>query len=456
MDYESIRPSSLDSSNDKLSLKQLSSDQARDLSKSYQELLLLQRSSEEEQSHESFPFHNPNAAKQPLHILLYKSLLREVIGGPNVHMMFAIQAKERRKECTLANIIQREFRNHVASKSYSWGYSDSCRRNTAFLALKELNKKLKWVETMGRMNDLESLEQNDTNSTWMESLEETDAMVLSDVSVLPTKPASSYLKPGCFLVAHPLLTGIFNQSVICILDHTQIDGSNNDDNDTESNIRDGGTYGLIVNQPLMIEDPSNNRQTNQRRRTLNEIIRNDCLPEGVKLAFGDCPVRSGGPVNMSVQMLRIAEPIQESKLQIGGNVLSMIQEDNDDDCSSTAVNGDSAIYFGGDIIKASQAIIDSEMNKESFSFVVGASCWEEGQLENEVERGYWIPCTAPPHIAFNGRLSSFVHGGDEKKDGTDLWVSMMSAVSEEDGILAKMIRNSDFDENSYPCDDLKV
>lgn len=93
---------------------------------------------------------------------------------------------------------------------------------------------------------------------------------------------------------------------------------------------------------------------------------------------------------------------------------------------------------------------------ESFSFVVGASCWEEGQLENEVERGYWIPCTAPPHIAFNGRLSSFVHGGDEKKDGTDLWVSMMSAVSEEDGILAKMIRNSDFDENSYPCDDLKV
>jgi hypothetical protein len=33
---------------------------------------------------------------------------------------------------------------------------------------------------------------------------------------------------------------------------------------------------------------------------------------------------------------------------------------------------------------------------------------------------------------------------------------MMSAVSEEDGILAKMIRDADFDENSYPCDDLKV
>lgn len=354
IDYESIRPSTLDSSNDTSSLRQLSSDQARDLSKSYQELL--KRSSEEEPSHESFPIHNPNAVKQPWHFLLYKSLLREVIGGPNVHMMFAIQAKERRKECTLTNIIQREFRNDVASKSYSWGYSDSCRRNTAFLALKELNKKLKWVETMGRMNDLESLERNDT-STWMDSLEEMDDMVLSDVSMLPTKPASSYLKPGCFLVAHPLLTGIFNQSVICILDHTQIDESNNDnDDDTESNIRDGGTYGLIVNQPLLIEDPSNNGHTKQRRRTLNEIIRNDCLPEGVKLAFGDCPVRSGGPVNMSVQMLRIAEPIQESKLQIGGNVLSMIQEDNYD-YSSTAVNGDSAIYFGGDIIKGKLCMV---------------------------------------------------------------------------------------------------
>jgi hypothetical protein len=52
-------------------------------------------------------------------------------------------------------------------------------------------------------------------------------------------------------------------------------------------------------------------------------------------------------------------------------------------------------------------------------------------------------------------LSSFIHDGDEKKDGSDVWVSMMSAVSEEDGILAKMICDANFDENSYPCDDLE-
>lgn len=487
IDYESLRPSSSkeedatntntssSSDNDKVSLHSLSSEQARDLSKSYQELKssMWTRYESSSEEHESYHFNNRNAAKQPPHLILYKSLLREVIGGSNVHMMFAIQAKERRKDFfSLTNIIQREFRKDVSSKSYIGGYSDSCRIHTAFLAFKELNKKLTWAETMGKRK----LSKDDNNTpSWMESesvpvsnkKEDIDDVVLSDVSVLPTQPASSYLQPGCFLVAHPLLTGIFHQSVICILDHTAVDESdhnndnNNNDDDMESNIQNGGTYGLIVNQPLMMEESSNNNvHRNQRRRTLNEIIRNDCLPEGVKLAFGDSPVRSGGPVNMSVQMLRIAEPIQESKLQIGGNVLPMIQNDSNiddhDDCSSTAVNGDSAIYFGGDIIKASQAIIDSEMNKESFSFVVGASCWEEGQLESEVERGYWIPCKAPPHIAFNGRLSSFLHDGDEEKDGSDLWVSMMSAVSEEDGILAKMIRDADFDENSYPCDDLKV
>ena len=99
--------------------------------------------------------------------------------------------------------------------------------------------------------------------------------------------------------------------------------------------------------------------------------------------------------------------------------------------------------------------LTQQTTTESFSFVVGASCWEQGQLESEVERGYWIPCKAPPHIAFNGRLSSFIHDGDEKKDGSDVWVSMMSAVSEEDGILAKMICDANFDENSYPCDDLE-
>lgn len=361
IDYESLRPSNTTSTNPNPNpnpmkpLKEMkSSEEARDLSKSYHESRSSLWTTSSEDNHESHPYYfNHDSAAKPQHVILYKNLLREVIGGPNVHMMFAIQAKERRKGSFLTKIIQREFRNDIQSKSYNGGYSESSRRNVAFLAFKELNKKLKWFETIGRIKLSPEL----LDDTWMESYhvaqEDDDSMVLSDVSVLPTTPASSYLRPGCFLVAHPLLTGIFNQSVICILDHTEADNTNNNDDS-----RDGGTYGLIVNQPLMIEESNNVHTHHRRRRKLNEIIRNDCLPEGVKLAFGDCPVRSGGPVNMSVQMIRIAEPIQESKLQIGGNVLPMIQDEynnnNDDDkecSSSTALNGDSAIYFGGDIIK---------------------------------------------------------------------------------------------------------
>ena len=33
---------------------------------------------------------------------------------------------------------------------------------------------------------------------------------------------------------------------------------------------------------------------------------------------------------------------------------------------------------------------------------MGASTWAPGQLEQEISKGFWIPCSGPPEIALTG------------------------------------------------------
>ena len=118
-----------------------------------------------------------------------------------------------------------------------------------------------------------------------------------------------------------------------------------------------GTYGLMVNFPVSF---------GERRRTLGEVLSSNCLPKGVKLAFGDCPVRNGGPVNVSIQMLRVTTPEEEEQLCLGGQVLST---QNDNQNISSAKDSDKAVYFGGDIVKAAQAVIDGKKQKSMFDLL---------------------------------------------------------------------------------------
>merc|ERR1712154_587455 len=95
-----------------------------------------------------------------------------------------------------------------------------------------------------------------------------------------------------------------------------------------------------------------------------------------------------------------------------------------------------AIYFGGDIINAAQAVIDGEMERDAFSFVIGASCWESGQLESEINKGYWLPCSAPPIITLTGRSE------DDKGDiKSNLWLSMMCSLGNHEARLANLLEN---------------
>ena len=75
-----------------------------------------------------------------------------------------------------------------------------------------------------------------------------------------------------------------------------------------------------------------------------------------------------GPVNMSIQMLRAES--SDCELQIGGSILPMIVNsgnvyDNDEKMSSAQLS-DEAIYYGGDVIRAAQAVIDKEMRSGEY------------------------------------------------------------------------------------------
>mmetsp|Transcript_2272 Transcript_2272/g.3474 ORF Transcript_2272/g.3474 Transcript_2272/m.3474 type:complete len:498 (+) Transcript_2272:202-1695(+) len=421
-------------------------EEARDLSKPYKELLE-QRKKREASDEEGDLISetgrglDASTSEERLHTFLYRGLLKEII-GTHAHMNFPFQAEQGEDNVMtrLKDVIRREFKG--SDDSLSKTYSGKIRRDTAFSALKELQKKLTWAETLGL-----NLDDDGSQSR------EIDNLVAKGVVRLPLNPTSAYLKTGTFLVAHPLLTGCFAKSVICILQHTESQSIGEEDDGEHM----GGTYGLIVNKPLKIGVP--NHDSNQSRdRTLREVIRYDCLPEGIKLAFGDNRVRNGGPVNMSMQMIRTSTIDEEEKWKLGGTVLSMVGdgcsvEDVKDEVTSTAMDTDSAIYFGGDIIKAAQAVIDNGIQEENFSFIAGASCWEPGQLENEIKKGYWIPCAGPPDIAFSG---SCVVNGAENMSVADssLWVSTMASLGEQEGRMAQIIEDFvEYDENGLPCDE---
>ena len=124
------------------------------------------------------------------------------------------------------------------------------------------------------------------------------------------------------------------------------------------------------------------------------------------------------------------------------------QVDEHSEILSTALESDEAIYFQGDCIRAAKAVLEGKFILDKVSFFVGASCWSAGQLETEVERGWWMPCAGPPQMALTGTCNN---GKDV--EGQDMWLSMMAAIGEEEAKLAYLMREDKLDENSDACDE---
>jgi putative AlgH/UPF0301 family transcriptional regulator len=400
-------------------------DEARDLSRSY---------AEEDNDDMSF---NPFDERHTPNHILFRRLLREVVTGTDGYrqMQFPSDMDTNR----LKQVIRREFRS-TSSK-----FDAATRQQVAFFALRELNKKLSWAECLSK-----GIKEKDPESI----LDRNQRQTARNVSRLPLDPAS-YLRAGTYLVAHPLLTGFFRRAVICILDHTETESA--------PASRIGGTYGLIVNR--ISTSPSSGR-----RRTLKEVLRT--LPPELVQAFGNCSVREGGPVHLSLQMIHARTPDQPA---LGGTVLRASAEK---ETTSTALDSDRAVYYQGNMLDAADAVINGALDRgkcrltpyklfisqshltcpfcdsDDVSFYVGASCWDVGQLEGEIERGYFIPCRGPPSISLTGSCERV---GDDDKDmnrpKADLWLSMMCAMGEDEANLAHLLSNDDdFSDFGESCD----
>ena len=322
-------------------------EEAHNLSRTYHELSEYKKGKEgsEEESNSNDDFRNATPFQISEGEQLYLRLLQYVVGD-KAYMNFprSISSCDQDVKGRLKSIIKTEFRSSQNDEGVSCGFSKKARQEAAFLSLRELQKKVAWAKSLG-------LALSNTKEENIDDRRELSAMAAKGVAPLGFQ---SSLQTGSFLVAHPHLKGLFSRSVICLLSYTNPTSSPEYKKENHKSITtaQSGTYGLIVNLPIDL---------GERRRTLGEVLSSECLPKGVQVAFGDCPVRNGGPVNVSIQMLRVTTTEEEERLSLGGQALPMAQDH--DENVSTARDSDEAIYFGGDIIKAAQAVIDGTKNK---------------------------------------------------------------------------------------------
>ena len=93
---------------------------------------------------------------------------------------------------------------------------------------------------------------------------------------------------------------------------------------------------------------------------------------------------------------------------------------------------------------------------DDITFFVGASCWSPGQLEEEICRGCWLLCRAPPEFALTGACDHEAIEEGEQRPKADLWLSMMAAFGDDEGQLAHLMGSANCEEDEYggACDDV--
>lgn len=342
-------------------------------------------------------------------------------------MRFPSQIQEGADAMDITDLIRREFR--IPENEHA--YNIQARIDCGFHVLSELGNKLAWYESMRA-----EAERSDHNNA------------------VDVKKIRNGFKPGAYFVAHPLQTGYFEKTVIVILDHSD----------------EGGTYGLVVNR--------------SKQKSLQEVLQVDHFPQKLVESFGQNIVRDGGPVHVSIQMMYSCTADEEAQFALEGNVLPFVQDDNyaseTTQLSSSeglhihgkntkpitpALQTDEAIFFRGNVSRASELIseqcdksegtnsLSRNLVSNDFVFFSGSSVWESGQLESEIERGFWISCSGPPSIALSGKC--LTEDGNEVQ-GPDLWAAMVGALGEGEAKLANLVMNDKTRHLGSPSDVMNV
>jgi putative AlgH/UPF0301 family transcriptional regulator len=149
-------------------------------------------------------------------------------------------------------------------------------------------------------------------------------------------------EPGCVLVAKEELdgNGTFERTAILLIKLGSRDAYD-------------GPFGIILNRPLYT-----------KIKHVNPSFGEKTSP------FGDCSLLFGGPVDMSIFLMRTN----------AGKPLKGFEE---------VVPG---VCFGlrTDLEKASVMMKNGSVKPEDLKFYVGYSAWDHDQLLSEIDAGYWV------------------------------------------------------------------
>ncbi|CAO1942549.1 unnamed protein product [Urochloa humidicola] len=161
---------------------------------------------------------------------------------------------------------------------------------------------------------------------------------------LPRKWAHSIPMPesGCLLIATEELdgNGTFERTVILLLSLGTRDAYD-------------GPFGIILNRPLYT-----------KMKHVNPSFGEKATP------FGDCSLLFGGPVDMSLFLMRMTEgkPIKGFEEVVPGVCFG----------------------FRTDLEKAGALMNYGGVKPEDLKFYVGYSAWDHDQLLSEIDAGYWV------------------------------------------------------------------
>lgn len=171
-----------------------------------------------------------------------------------------------------------------------------------------------------------------------------------------------FVEPGTLLAAWPdLMDPNFMHSVLLMCQHSA-----------------EGAYGLVINRPL-------------------EIGIGELLPEHPALAGSEFPVHLGGPVDHScLQFVHRAPADIKGGMELGAG-----------------------LYLGGELDDLG-AYLKSEGKaaEAKVRVMLGYSGWGEGQLDQELSKGSWLPASIQSDVIF-------------AEDGRSVWRQVVRSIGPE-------------------------
>lgn len=197
-----------------------------------------------------------------------------------------------------------------------------------------------------------------------------------------------HVEPGCVLIANEKLGGVFHQTVVLVIQHSESSGST----------------GIVINRPL---------EGNLLKIASEQESKLDL---SLKLAFPTAPVSYGGPVATE----------EYSILHGFGHV-----EGSQKLCSGVFVGGDEELM---------NEVRINRFDPKRALFVKGHAAWVAGQLSREISKGVWY--TAAVSQDFILRYAGGGEDGLENESsdaasaveshtapaGSDLWGEILTCI----------------------------